>query len=154
MKIPSYLASHDYRNPDDALHGPFQYALDTKSSLFEWLNAHPSVAQAFQEHMSAYNEGRPKWMDEGFYPILERLQGVPNEEVLLVDVGGGMGHDLREFKDKHPHILGRLILQDQDAVIAQVKESGTGIEAMVHDFFTPQPVKGWIIHITIRPLHR
>lgn len=137
MKIPSYLASHDYRNPDDVLDGPFQYALDTKVSMFEWLNAHPSLARAFQALMSSYNEGRPKWMDEGFYPILERLQGVPNEDVLLVDVGGGKGHDLREFKDRYPHISGRLILQDQDPIVAQVKESDLGVEVMAHDFFTP-----------------
>ncbi len=95
MKIPAYFASQGYRNPDDALHGPFQYAMDTESLLFEWLNAHPGVARAFSNHMSAYNEGRPQWMDEGFYPIVERLEGVPKDQVLLVDVGGGMGHDLR-----------------------------------------------------------
>lgn len=81
-------------------------------------------------------------MDEGFYPIVERLEGVPKEQVLLVDVGGGMGHDLRQFKDRFPHISGRLILQDTESVIAQLKQSSSGIEATVHDFFTPQPVKG------------
>ena len=39
-------------------------------------------------------------MDEGSYPVAERLDGVGKDEVLLVDMGSGMGHDLQAFREK------------------------------------------------------
>ena len=35
--------------------------------------------------MTGYNEGRLQWMDEGFYPIAERVGGVGKDEVLIVE---------------------------------------------------------------------
>ena len=84
-------------------------------------------------------------MDPGFYPVNDRLihQSLKAEgAVLIVDVGGGIGHDLEEFKLKHPEAPGRLILQERQEVIDQISQALPGIELRVHDFFTPQPVKG------------
>ena len=82
-------------------------------------------------------------MDEGFYPVTERLRGVEHGHVLLVDVGGATGHDLVEFQKKHPTVSGKLILQDQAQAIYSIREGDRpGIECTVHDFFTAQPVKG------------
>lgn len=95
--------------------------------------------------MSGYRAGKSSWIDPGFYPVEERLgngmkQGT--EEVLLVDVGGGLGHDLELLKQQHAHVPGRLILQDKAEVINQITATNTVFEKMVHDFFTPQPVHG------------
>ena len=100
--------------------------------------------------MSGYRQGKRSWMDEDFYPVPERLAGssTPEEEaVLLVDVGGGLGHDLAEFKAKHPDtnpsVRGRLVLQDKPDVISQIApETAIGLELSAHDFFTEQPVRG------------
>lgn len=84
-------------------------------------------------------------MDPGFYPVKERLlEGMTANkgEVTIVDVGGGMGHDLVELKKKHPELFGRYILQDLPQVIEQIPQPLEGIEATVHDFYTEQPVKG------------
>lgn len=85
-------------------------------------------------------------MDEGFYPLKERLEKDTHTDdkntVFLVDVGGGLGHDLKELKAKHPGVQGRLVLQDQPEVIAQIVMASDGIELTTHDFFTPQAVKG------------
>lgn len=85
-------------------------------------------------------------MDPGFYPVSERLGNGLNKDfqdsVFLVDVGGGLGHDLEELKAKHSDVSGSLILQDQPDVIAQINKVSPGIELTVHDFFTPQPIKG------------
>ena len=102
--------------------------------------------------MSGYRQGKSSWCDEGFYPVTERIgQGINSEAPLLVDVGGGLGHDLRELRAKHPELSGRLVLQDQADVIKQVGNSEKGIELAVHDFFTPQPVKGMpqIVHSSV-----
>ena len=62
-----------------------------------------------------------------------------------------MGQDLKDFQAKHPHLPGRLILQDLTSVIAQMpQDSNRGFEAMAHDFFTPQPVIGTLCCFTIR----
>ena len=64
------------------------------------------------------------------------------DEVLMVDVGGGLGHDLELLKQKHYRLQGRLLLQDKQEVIAQITASETVFEKTVHDFFKPQPIKG------------
>ena len=65
------------------------------------------------------------------------------EAVLLVDVGGNKGHEIKSFHKAHPELPGRLILQDLPPMIERVsKESPEGIELMPYDFFNRQPVKG------------
>lgn len=84
-------------------------------------------------------------MDDGFFPVEQRLiKGAKSSEgdVLLVDQGGSLGHDISEFHKKHPLAPGRLVLQDLPSVIAQAKDLDSKIEATGHDFFTEQPVKG------------
>lgn len=95
--------------------------------------------------MSGYRQGKPTWTDANFYPVSENLgRGLKENKdaVLLVDIGGGLGHDLEDFKGKYPQLPGRLILQERPEVIAQITETKQSIEPTVHDFFTPQPVKG------------
>jgi hypothetical protein len=94
--------------------------------------------------MVAWSVGRPRWMDEGYYPVQERLIADSKQDdgaVFLVDVGGGRGHDLEGLKQAHPNIKGRLILQDKPEVIS-LAELSPGLEKMQHDFNTPQPIKG------------
>jgi hypothetical protein len=64
-----------------------------------------------------------------------------SDPALLVDIGGGYGHDLLAFHQKYPN-KGKLLLQDLPSVVAQKRGFPEGIEAMGYDFFTEQPVKG------------
>ncbi|KAF6226881.1 hypothetical protein HO133_008322 [Letharia lupina] len=134
------------QNPRNIADGPFQHAHHTKEPFFVWLGERPEHSEHFNNYMSGYRQGKRRWMDEGFYPLKERLGAdTPNDDknpVLLVDVGGGLGHDLEELKVKHPGIRGRLVLQDQPEVIAQIGKASDGTELTTHDFFTPQSVKG------------
>ena len=71
--------------------------------------------------MSGYRAGKPSWVDPGFYPVEEKLgKGIKKAkgEVLIVNVGGGPGHDLELLRQNYPHANGRLILQDKHEVIA------------------------------------
>lgn len=53
-----------------------------------------------------------------------------------------MGADLDIFHTKFPHVKS-LVLQDQAETIERVEGNGEGkFKVMVHDFFTPQPIKG------------
>jgi hypothetical protein len=126
--------------------------------MFEWLQANPPGGVYFNHHMGGYSHGRPSWMDDGFYPVRERLLdgyttggddgGDGKGAALLVDIGGSVGHDLEEFYKKFPEVEGRLVLQDLEPVINQIEALDDRIERMVYDFHTPQPVKG-----TYRALH-
>lgn len=100
--------------------------------------------------MGAYRLGRPAWFHPTIYPVQQRLlEGYEHAkgDALLVDVGGNVGHDLLEFRRAYDqqHVKGRLILQDLPAVIESAPAEElrqAGIETMVHDFFTEQPIKG------------
>ena len=74
-----------------------------------------------------------------------------NSNVLLVDIGGGTGHDLAAFTAAKPELFTplspyRLVLQDLpnaiDLAHAQQPPLPPHIVPVVHDFFTPQPIKG------------
>ncbi|KAL2869497.1 S-adenosyl-L-methionine-dependent methyltransferase [Aspergillus lucknowensis] len=146
--LPAHLKKTGYRNPSDGRNSAFQDGYRTSSHFFEFLKDHPVHAEQFNNHMTAYHQGRPSWMDVGFYPVPSLTEGLDldADDVLLVDVGGGVGHDLSEFRRKWPSLPGRLVLQDLGEVIEQAKAmnqaAGRDIEATVHDFFTEQPIKG------------
>jgi hypothetical protein len=146
-KLPEYFRSTGYQNPDDATDGPFQFSYRTSKHWFSWATEHPDISQQFNNHMSAYHQGRPSWMDYDFYPVddclINGLKPDP-DAVLLVDVGGGLGHDLQEFQRKYPTAPGRLILQDKPDVVDQIFSTMGRIEVMAHDFFCEQPIKGSI----------
>ena len=118
----------------------------------------PAIATAFSNHMAGYRQGRLSWMDLRFYPVTERLvEGFKGgkDDVLLVDVGGSIGHDLEGFRSKHPGRLGRLVFQDRSEVIAQIKadHKHLAIEATVHNFFSPQSIRAaraYYLHSVLR----
>lgn len=96
--------------------------------------------------MGMYANGRPRWLDPEHFPIREVLgesaQIGEDNSVLIVDVGGGKGHDLMSLKKMYPDLKGRMILQDISFVIKQAGVLPDGLESMVYDFFTPQPIIG------------
>ncbi|CAG8977285.1 hypothetical protein HYALB_00012977 [Hymenoscyphus albidus] len=139
--LPSYLKSTNYKNPTELTNGPFQHAHKTNLPFFAWLDQNPPYLSIFNNYMAAYRAGKANWCDPGFYPIDNLTTGFqPEEKILLVDVGGGLGHDLVELKQKHgDKLVGELILQDREEVITSLPTTD-GFKSMSHDFFTPQPV--------------
>ena len=49
----------------------------------------------------------------------------------LVDVGGGIGTDVIEFRRRYPQFPGRIILQELAGVIASAKEQKTNLVSEV-----------------------
>ncbi len=107
--------------------------------------------QGLASMMATWQTDWPHWSDDGlgFYPVQDRLiRGATEEEdtVFLVDVGGSKGRDLEKFLALHRFdtFPGRLVLQDRAEVINTIPENSLppGVEATVHDFFTPQPIEG------------
>lgn len=148
LALPAYLKKNNYRNPADGSNCAFQLGFNTDLHFFNFLQEKPAHAIEFNNHMTVYHQGRPSWMDPGFYPVTALAEGtnIGSDDVLIVDMGGSMGHDLSEFRRKWRDLPGRLVLQDLPAVVEQAKTTklDPAIELTVHDFFTEQPVKGTI----------
>ena len=78
-----------------------------------------------------------------FGDILERHPCEDND-VVIVDVGGGRGQALETIREDWPTIKGRMILQDLPNVIEDAEAKGTPpfIETIPGSFFDRQSVKG------------
>ena len=146
-KLPDYLASLDYRNPNDRHNSFFGFAHQTDLNMYEWLQAHPEQMKIFNDFQTAnaqMNEGGVRRILESLLVSGDNIgtnTGQDNDKVLFVDVGGGRGEALRKFRRNHPELRGRIIIEDLPKVI-EGQEVGDGVEAIAHDFFTPQPITG------------
>ncbi|KAI1505681.1 sterigmatocystin 8-O-methyltransferase [Biscogniauxia marginata] len=112
-KAPTYLQEAGYRCPTDPHDGFMQYAFQTKLTTFQLISSRPQVLKDFNNFMGNTMGAREYWVD--WFPVKERLLDevvIANDSSLLVDVGGGKGHDLLAFRSKYPHLEGRLVLQD------------------------------------------
>jgi hypothetical protein len=150
LAFPQWVKKNGYQAPTDGKNCAMQLGFNTDLHFFEFLATNPEFPVRFMNHMSAYHQGRPSWMDPGFYPVRERLAaGLDTSAPLLVDVGGSTGHDLQEFRRKHPEVQGKFVLQDLPEVIEKAKLLvGPEIEAVEHDFFKEQPIKGMSIPLS------
>ncbi|KAL4945626.1 hypothetical protein BDV06DRAFT_209360 [Aspergillus oleicola] len=146
QKTPDFLASTSYANPEDPLLSPLQYTHNVSIDGFTWLCQHPDALTRFNNFMEGQRANRIHWGD--WFPISERILNGADKDpnrALVVDIGGGRGHDLMLFKMKFPDANGKLVLEDLPSVIdeAQKELDEKGIEGVKYDFFKgPNPVKG------------
>lgn len=144
--IPEYFRRLPNQMPSthpNGIAGPFKIGHDHNLEFFEWLRANPPNEVRFAQFMQAYRAGNINWYDPGFYAVKERMLEPFDHAIsdtLLVDVGGGKGQDLCMFADQFPDHPGKIVLQDQDTVIAEAIEDSR-FECSSHDFFTPQPIR-------------
>lgn len=142
VKFPSWLKKNGYKVPTNPKNGPFIDAFGT--TQWEYFAENPERGRSFDIFMTGQREGRANWLNS--YPFDKRLLAGFNgqeDDVLLVDVAGGQGHDLQDFRKHIGSTPCRLVLQDLPHVFMQMSEEyKTGIELVEYDFFTPQPIKG------------
>ena len=146
--VPEFLAQTGYKNPTDPLHAPVQTGLRINTHFLEYTKQNPHLLTAFNHWISGYPKWRSAWYDPGCVPV-DKVLGdgakTDPDAVLLVDLGGGTGRDVVGLKKAYPDLPGKIILQDRENVISEIHAKGglgEGMEAMEHDFFTPQPIKG------------
>ena len=140
--MPAYFAENGYKSPSITKKAPFSWAKNLGDvTWFEFLSKDAKYRPMFASMMRAESEGKPTWSDGQLYPVKEKLTDIDTPDgVLIVDVGGGNGHDLEWFHKNHPDLKGRLVLQDLPYITDSVKLEG--IETMGHDFYDEQPIKG------------
>lgn len=148
-RLPEYLASINFRNPNDPKSALFHYANDTKLDMFQWLRTQPKQLAVFADYNAASMRLEEPYLKPTINALLpkstraEPVAGsiLAQDVVLLVDVGAGQGQALREVRKDRSDLMGRMIAQDLPEVIAG-RELVEGVETMGYDFFEPQPVKG------------
>lgn len=141
--IPEYLAKHNFQNPEDPKDCVGQLAFDAPDKSFGDILRAGNYGPDFRV-VRAKVWGENHSQVQELYPIKERLVDgfrPGDDAVFWVDVGGGYGQRTQSLKNSMPDLPGRLIVQDLAPSIDAAPKI-EGIELMVHDFFTEQPVKG------------
>ncbi|THV44535.1 hypothetical protein BGAL_0622g00010 [Botrytis galanthina] len=159
LHAPRYFLETSHTSPTNPHDGLMQYAHGTKLQSFDYFGTMPgNVLGDFNTFMGNTMGARRYWLH--WWPVEERvLEGVEGaDNTLLVDVGGGKGHDIMAFKERfgtREKGVGRLVLQDQPHVLEKIGEGelGEGIEKCGYDFFTEQPVKNSRIYFYHHILH-
>ncbi|KAI0013792.1 putative sterigmatocystin 8-O-methyltransferase precursor [Xylariaceae sp. FL0662B] len=145
MALPRFLRETGYVNPTDPSYLPWNIGHQSNVPIFHWFQSHPDNSKWFLSWMTAQRAGLPIFLDAIDFEQ-ELGQGTTESTALFVDVGGAKGHQCIALRDRFPNLRGRVILQEQAHVIAQVRENPLpgfdNIETEVYDFFTPQPIKG------------
>ncbi|PHH65577.1 hypothetical protein CDD81_2012 [Ophiocordyceps australis] len=134
--LPSFLASRKYRDITSITDTAAQHVFDMSLPAFSWLPTQPKRFEYLQQFMPAQPHGAT-WFS--VYSLRPHLGD--NDDVVLVDVGGGFGHQCAQLMEAYPELKGKLVLQDMQQALEQAPPL-EGVKTMAHDFFTKQPVKG------------
>jgi hypothetical protein len=144
------------REPDDPLHNPYtrRHGMDGHP-VWEIMAQFPDRLRAFQLGFMSQEDSVPII---GFYDFSALYNpDTDGDRATLVDVGGGQGQSIIQILKAFPSLQpDRMVLQDLPEPIAQGKESNLlpeGVKAMVHDFWTPQPVKAAKAYFLRRIIH-
>lgn len=117
------------------------WQLGTREDLtfWEYFAKYPKIGSDFNLAMQCLESGLKSGI--GLYPAQERLVEGFKGGVLIVDVGGGIGHDLKRWYQKCGDQDARYVLQDLENVLTNANVEPP-LEVMTQDFFQPQKVKG------------
>ncbi|KAL0933822.1 Demethylsterigmatocystin 6-O-methyltransferase 2 [Colletotrichum truncatum] len=139
--LPVYLKEAGYKNPTDHTNCNFQHWQGPDSMFFNYVGSNPLLTADFNDAMEGNSRGNlTDWPK--IYPTETLVEGALPGRAVVVDVGGGKGHDLKKFHLRNPTVpASDLILQDLPAILKNV-ERDPGFTIQEYDFFTPQPVKG------------
>ena len=148
--LPDYLCHIRSAAPADMKQSLVHYVSESDISFFQWIESQPKALERFSASMAADTRFNQMEIQATLCSLLPENEvpegnGLLSEEgeVLLVDVGGGRGQALADLRRARPDLRGRLIVQDLPQEV-EGRDVIDGVEAMPHDFFTPQPIKGRI----------
>ncbi|KAF2871891.1 O-methyltransferase-domain-containing protein [Massariosphaeria phaeospora] len=158
LRTPTYLHESHYIAPTAPTDGLIQYAHQTKLPIFDYLATKPSLLADFNLFMGHTLGARSAWHD--WYDVEGRILNGFSGGDLVVDVGGGKGHDLAALWATHGQHAAwpssaRLVLQDLPQVLSAIPPSmlPAPITLTPYDFFTPQPVRGARVYLLHHILH-
>ncbi|KAF4548347.1 O-methyltransferase domain-containing protein 1 [Elsinoe fawcettii] len=163
-EIPDFLKETGYKNPED--HEKMVWHKASGYPIWEYFKRNTEDERNFGKFMSAYRAGTNEFWE--VVPIQTMMSGVGKDEVALLDIGGGKGHQAIGLKKAFPGISGRFVVQDLEYTVKASKdvvkdfEENTSnaeqetldkVEFHAHDFFTEQPIKGARVYYLRSILH-
>lgn len=147
--LPAYLKKTGFRNPTDVNNCNFQHWRGEGANFFHYIGTNALLTSPFNDTMECHSKyNLTPWVD--IYPtdtvVAAKREDSSSPRPLVVDIGGGKGHDLKKFLARHPDVpAGSLVLQDLPdflkGVEADLAGAGAAIAVRPHDFFTPQPAE-------------
>ncbi|KAF3059332.1 Demethylsterigmatocystin 6-O-methyltransferase [Daldinia childiae] len=137
--LPDLLKQTSYQTPVDEANTAFHMAFRTTLDPFSWFAQNPTYLADFHAYHALRRQPDATWLS--VYPIETEAAGWPTDQPLYINVGGGVGHQCAQFKEKHPNLGGRVILQDLPHSVAEALPT-PGVENMAYNMFEPQPVIG------------
>lgn len=139
QSLPGFLEQNGYKTPVDGTHTAFNLAFDTDLDSFSWFAQNPSHLAHFNAYMALRRQSDVTWLS--VYPVEDEAAGWPVERPLYVNIGGGVGHQCAQFREKYPALPGRVVLQDLPSSVEQALAT-PGVENMALNFFDQQPITG------------
>ncbi|KAI1463631.1 S-adenosyl-L-methionine-dependent methyltransferase [Daldinia caldariorum] len=137
--LPDLLKQTGYKTPVDDAKTAFHLAFRTTLDPFSWFAQNSAYLADFHTYHALRRQPDVTWLS--VYPVETEAAGWPVGEPLYVNVGGGVGHQCAQFKEKYPRLDGRVILQDLPHTVAEAPPT-PGVENMAYNMFRPQPVIG------------
>lgn len=152
-KLKSMLAE------DENLNELFVKDQNVTSRLSELANAKraPLLPQ-WAQHMADFMESHSRYNHRSWtelFPTETISKDAKKDRALVVDIGGGKGHDALKFAELHPGIPdGSLIVQDLPHVLKEATtfEGQKKVVPCEYNYLDPQPIKGaraYYIHVVI-----
>jgi len=145
-----WAKNHAYTAPMSSTDGPVQqaYGFAGKTTFQFWVHDEPDHMSNLSALMKRIQQDRLNW--SAWFPanILfassESKKSSEQDRPFMVDVGGGLGHDLSGFAGRYPDKSIKLVLQEQPEVIEDAGRQtlDSRITLSEHDFFQPQPIAG------------
>ena len=140
-----WVKDHGFRAPGDASDGAYQRArgIVGTPTFQHWAKDDPTSLQQLSKWMSSQQKHRLNW--DSWFPTDDIYDEIASDDtVFIVDVSGGLGHDLNAFAARNPTRKMRLVNQDLPEVIEQARAQAMDprIALVEQDFFQPQSVKG------------
>ncbi|KAK5050495.1 hypothetical protein LTR84_003776 [Exophiala bonariae] len=146
-KLPAYLADIGYKNPEDPDNTLSHFA--TGTDYFGYIRQDPVRLVRFNSAMKGTGGLLASPIPKSLFESL----GTDEKQVVMVDVGGGIGQVTEKTLEENAGLKGRFVVQDLGAIVEEAREKNPQFEVMEYDFFTPQPVKGANIYFMRRVLH-
>jgi demethylsterigmatocystin 6-O-methyltransferase len=139
-ELPKYLSKNSYADPAGCPKLPFHEVHNWQGDPFTYSDAFPEKGALFDKHMEFCGNNLTNWAN--LFSLMDKNTSPDN--VLFVDVAGGLGHQGARLRANYPDLQGRMIVQDRQRVI-DAPTTAEGVERMVHDIFQPQPIKGGFV---------
>lgn len=135
--LPAFLQQNKYKNIDNIDDCPWHPGYHKTMNAMTYLS-HPPILAEYNTFMQLRRPNASIWLD--VYP-LESQDMTSKDRIFFVDIGGGKGQVCTALKGRYP-ILPRevVVLQDISETITQLPTNQI-FDAMVHDYYTEQPVK-------------